>query len=537
MSSFCSDSIHEKRGRLFVDSQQVDTGALLLAGVQSPLEPGESLRIRRKIDRHILPLMCILNWIQYMDKTTLGNSAILGIQKATHLTTNQYNWLGTVFYISYFAFEFPQSLALQRFPVGKWMSLNAVIWGIALCCHAACTNFAGLFAARFVLGMCEGSTTAGFMIVSSMFYTRREHTARVGYWILINGIAQIIAGVISFGSLHIHTPGFESWQWFMVITGALTLVTAISFFLLFPDSPTTAWFLTPDERVKAVQRIKENQTGVENKQFKEEQMIEALMDSKTWLFSLFAVSAGIPNSLTNQLQIIVLSFGFNAVHTVLLVSVIGIVGIVAILAGVTIVSYIPNSRAWVGIAFIIPNLIGVFLVNLLPWHEKIGLLLAVWMQGIGVTSPVLALAWMSQTVAGHTKRITMTAVMLSAQCLGNALGPFMWRAKYKPRNHVPWTILGICYALCIALLFAIRMRLARENERRDVEPLDDTFDNVYVVRVDGEGNRVELKVPKVRDRPLAKPTSYLGLIELVRFYEQEFLDLTDEQNRAFRYVL
>ena len=29
--------------------------------------------------------------------------------------------LGTVFYLSYLAFEFPQNLALQRFPVGKWI--------------------------------------------------------------------------------------------------------------------------------------------------------------------------------------------------------------------------------------------------------------------------------------------------------------------------------------------------------------------------------------------------------------------------------
>jgi ACS family allantoate permease-like MFS transporter len=61
-------------------------------------------------------------------------------------------------------------------------SLNIFIWAVALCCHAACKNFAGLFAVRFILGMCEGSITAGFMIVSSMFYTRREHTTRVGYW-------------------------------------------------------------------------------------------------------------------------------------------------------------------------------------------------------------------------------------------------------------------------------------------------------------------------------------------------------------------
>ena len=29
--------------------------------------------------------------------------------------------LGTAFYLSYFAFEVPQNLALQRFPVGRWI--------------------------------------------------------------------------------------------------------------------------------------------------------------------------------------------------------------------------------------------------------------------------------------------------------------------------------------------------------------------------------------------------------------------------------
>jgi MFS family permease len=66
--------------------------------------------------------------------------------------------------------------------VGHVSSLNIFIWGVALCGHAACKNFVGLFVVRLILGICEGSTTAGFMIVSSMFYTREEHTARVGYW-------------------------------------------------------------------------------------------------------------------------------------------------------------------------------------------------------------------------------------------------------------------------------------------------------------------------------------------------------------------
>ena len=133
------------------------------------------------------------------------------------------------------------------FLTGYISSLNIFIWAIALCCHAGCQNFAALFVVRFILGMCEGSMTAGFLIVSSMFYTREEQTARVGYWCeccddwlsvipislsnsydewnwfecricsasqtLIEVAAQIISGFISFGALHIHTAGFQPWQW------------------------------------------------------------------------------------------------------------------------------------------------------------------------------------------------------------------------------------------------------------------------------------------------------------------------------------
>ena len=102
--------------------------------------------------------------------------------KSNHLSVNQFNWLGTIFSLSYLVFEYPQNLALQRFPVGKWMryvlvkrsncfeadcqtSINIFIWSIALLCHAACESFGGLFAVRLILGMCEGAVTPGSVIV------------------------------------------------------------------------------------------------------------------------------------------------------------------------------------------------------------------------------------------------------------------------------------------------------------------------------------------------------------------------------------
>ncbi|KAJ7872763.1 major facilitator superfamily domain-containing protein [Mycena olivaceomarginata] len=500
-------------GAIEVSVDDVDTGAAVAASGDMELDPLEAVRLRKKIDRHILPLMCVLYWVQYMDKTTLGSSAILGIREATHLSTNQYNWLSTVFYLSYLAFEFPQNLALQRFPVAKWMSINIFVWAIALSTHAACKNFAGLMVVRIILGICEGSITAGFLVVTSMFYTRKEQTVRVGYWFLMNGVAQIIAGFISFGTLHIHTDKFEPWQWLMIITGIITFIVSLSFWFFFPDSPTTAWFLTPHERTLAVMRIKVNQTGIENKHFKKEQMMEALTDPKTWLFALFAALTNIPNSLSNQKPLIVNSFGFTVLQTTLLTCVDGVVEILTISIGVNVAAR-TGERAYTAVVWKAPEILGAILINALPWSNKIGLLFSLWVTGVGTTGFVITLSWLASITAGHTKRVTTNAIMLSAYCIGNSVGPFMWKQQYKPRNRIPWIIIGVCYIVCMLLLLVIRAVLVAENKRRDAAPkVHDPHDNVYVERLSPDGVLEKIKVDK------------------------EFLDLTDRQNQDFRYVL
>lgn len=110
-------------------------------------------------------------------------------------------------------------------------------------------------------------------------------------------------------------------------------------------------------------------------------MIEALLDPKTWLFALFSALDNIPNSLTNQRQIIVSSFGFTPLQTTLLGCVDGVVEIVTIWTGVNIAARLPNSIAYVGVLYMIPNVMGVFLINFLPWSNKLGLLFSVWTTG------------------------------------------------------------------------------------------------------------------------------------------------------------
>jgi ACS family allantoate permease-like MFS transporter len=84
----------------------------------------------------------------------------------------------------------------------------------------------------------------------------------------------------------------------------------------------------------------------------------------------------------------------------------------------------------------------------------------------------------------------------------------------------------------MGLMFAIRVLFSRENKRRDAEPVDDTYDNVFLTKIDQDGKRVEMKVSKV-----CGPFCLCHRMLIIQILEQEFLDLTDRQNRDFRYVL
>jgi len=303
------------------------------------------------------------------------------------------------------------------------------------------------------------------------------------------------------------------WQWLMIIPGAITFITSIVFWFGFPDSPTNAWFLTPEERVWAVQRIKGNQAGVENKHWKRDQFMETFRDPKTWVLAFFAGSANIVNSLTNQRQLIVNQLGFTPIQTTLLGCVDGAVEILSIWLGVYLASRREIGRGYAAVLMYVPGILGAILVNTLAFHNKVGLLFSYWLCIFAITPFVIFLGWVGSITAGHTKKTTTNAVVLCSYAIGNAAGPLMWKKPYQPRNHVPWAIITACNAAAAVSLLFLRYMLASENKRRQAEQHDSQDEDIYITYKLEDGTEVEKKVDKA------------------------FRDLTDIQNREFRYVL
>ncbi|KAG6910313.1 hypothetical protein DXG01_011710, partial [Tephrocybe rancida] len=222
---------------------------------------------------------------------------------------------------------------------------------------------------------------------------------------------------------------------------------------------------------------------------------EALRDPKTWLLALFVGSTNIFNSVTNQRQLIVQQFGYTLGQTTLLGTVDGAVQILIIFGAVNLIRYIGN--AYTAILCYIPAIIGGILLITLPSDNKVGLLFSYWISIFAIAPFVVALGWMNNITAGHTKKTTTSAIVLIGYAIGNAVSNFMWKKQYQPRNRVPWAIIvGLC-GFSALILLVLRMHLAMENKRRDNEQHDDKYDDVYLTHVEADGTTVEKKVDRM----------------------------------------
>lgn len=257
-------------------------------------DPIEEKKVVRKIDFMILPYLAVCYVFFYIDKTTLSYAAIFGIEDDLNLKGKQYSWLSSLFYFGFLAWALPTNLLLQRLPVGRYLGFNIFLWGSFLMLQASVSNFAGLGALRAFAGAAEACSDPAFMLITSMWYTRRQQPVRIGLWYTANGFGIALGGLLGFGIGHIKGD-LASWRYEFLVIGALCCIWGTVMYIFLPDSPVTAKGLNNKEKRIAVERLRDNQTGVENKHFKWYQVREAFTDYKTYLFFLLGMVCNIPN--------------------------------------------------------------------------------------------------------------------------------------------------------------------------------------------------------------------------------------------------
>ncbi|KAF9870869.1 hypothetical protein CkaCkLH20_11541 [Colletotrichum karsti] len=436
--------------------------------------------LKRKIDWRIVPLMFGCYILQYLDKTLINYANVMGLQEDTSITGDQYSQLAMIFYVSYLAFEFPHAWGMQRFPTAKYIGVMVCLWGTVLAVTSACHNWAGLVVTRVLLGVFESAVAPSLIVITTMWYKRQEQPPRMGIWYLGTGGGVIVGSLISFGFQHYGGSGFTSWQIMFLICGLVTVAVGITVIVVLPDNPMSAKFLSAEEKVWAIERLRANQTGVENKHFKWPQFIECFTDPQTYLLALITISSNVPNGAVSSFQAtIIKGFGYTSKETALL-------------------SIPSGARAINIICLLIPGVIGAALMAFLPDDNKAGKLIGNYMTNcIGASLPLLY-SLVGANYAGHTKKVTMNATLLICFCLGNIIGPLTFTAESAPDYIPAKTAIIVTCGLAMIFTLILRFYYIWENKRRD--------------RLVQTG-------------------------ELGHLQDVEFSDMTDRVNKEFRYTL
>ncbi|OAA69495.1 allantoate transport protein [Cordyceps fumosorosea ARSEF 2679] len=463
--------------------------ALALVGERpllTSIDPALAARVVRKIDLYLVPFMLLGYGLVYYDKAILGSAVLFGMTADLHLTTvsptnpgavdtRRLSWATSLFYFGMLALVYPLSFALQRFPAGRVLGAVVLLWSLVCALTAAVTSHRGLYAQRFALGAVEGVVPTAFMTLVAGYYTQQEQALRQGWWFSATGLFTIIGGALNYAFAQIEGGGLARWQYIYLLAGALTFFFGLACFAV-PASPVTAWFLTPDERVVAVERLRAGQTGLRCARFKPAQVREALADSKVWLvFVMMAACYTMNGAVSGFGPLIVSTFGWDSLHAILLQFPLAAICFVVILAVGHLGGRFANIRVFLLIGTCLPVIVGCALIWKSAWtHHAAAPVVGYSLTGFfgGTASLIITLGMAN--VAGHTKKSFMAATIFVAYCVGNIVGPQLVWSETKAQHYPAlWLGLIICYVIVIVAALALYFVLRRENKIRSALPVDE----------------------------------------------------------------
>jgi MFS family permease len=152
----------------------------------------------------------------------------MGLYDDANITTGQFSNLALFFYVSYLALEFPHGYGMQRLPTAKYLGSAVALWGLITAITCVCKNYGALVATRILLGCFESAVAPSLILITGMWYKKKEQPLRTGIWYLGTGTGTIIGSLISFGFQHYYSPTFTSWQIMFLVVGIVTVALGIA---------------------------------------------------------------------------------------------------------------------------------------------------------------------------------------------------------------------------------------------------------------------------------------------------------------------
>ncbi|KAF2021719.1 MFS general substrate transporter [Aaosphaeria arxii CBS 175.79] len=463
-------------------SERVDEQTARYAtGPPVEIDAATNKRLFWKINRRILVVQLVTYFCQSLDKGTLNFASIMGIKKDANLVGQEYQWLGTILYIGILCGEYPMNLLLLKFPVAKTLSVSVFIWGVVVACSTVSTNFAALMAVRFLLGFFESCVQPAMMLITSMWYTRDEQSLLNSLWYCMSGFQLMIGGLLAFGVSHFTDGPIKNWQLLFLVLGLATCLWSFGIAYILPDSPMSAKCFTEEEKRLMVERVRQNETGIQNREYKKYQIVETLKDPFVWCCVMLILVANLViGGLGVFSNLIIKEFGFSLLQTQLLNIAQGAWQIM-LMIGSAQVSQKSGQTCLTMIVWTIPAIVGTIVILIVkPTKSNSGgMLIAFYCTQFFLAQGNMIISLVTRNIAGQTKKSTTMSMVFIGWAVGNLIAPQIFREKDAPRYLSGFIVHIGVYGVYMIIVVISRLVLMRRNRVKEANVSEVSHDLAF----------------------------------------------------------
>lgn len=264
---------------------------------------------------------------------------------------------------------------------------------------------------------------------------------------------------------HVLTLFQSGWAWIFIIEGLLTLIVAAFAKWIIYDYPSTASFLSQEERVEVTSRLKLDRTSLAD-EYHVKYLMHALKDWKIWVHMFITIGIYTPlYSFSLFLPTIIKAMGYTSNESQLMSVPPYVVACVCTIAGGWFADRTQKRGPYM-IMFCVISLIGyaMLISTDAPKVQYAGVFFAAC--GVYPNVP-MGVAWNGNNIGGSTKRAVGIAMHVGFGNLGGLIAGFCYRSKDGPRYFQGHGLLlgTITMSLCLSIFMTLY--LSKENARRD----------------------------------------------------------------------
>ncbi|KAF7375626.1 Tartrate transporter [Mycena sanguinolenta] len=476
----------------------------------SPEREREERQLLRKLDIRLIPAIFVIYVMNYVNvsialppflanvtlflaiaqRTAITAARLKGLEHDLGISDIQYSVVLSILFVTLTVGQAPSNMILNKVKRPSiYIGCCVIAWGLASALSGVTTNYGGMLACRFFIGLPEASFYPGAIYLMSCWYTKKELAVRSA--ILYAGIdianafgASVAAAILTKME---GTLGIAGWRWLFIVEGSATILLGFGVMWMLPDYPRNSRCISDKESRLAQARLAED-AGEADQDTEADSTMHgfklALADPLVWLFSIMLFSQHLGRSVGQFFPTLAKTLGYSTSKTLLLTvppwllaAVLSVLnawhaGPSDPLPQLNIRQYLYPDRQ--DRRAIFPHLDmdlrydGRF--HNQPVHDASSMYCSHFQALIYPEGCAMTLVWASNSIPRPpAKRAAALGISNGIGNLGLLVGSYVWKKKWGPEFHPSSEICLAALAVSTVFALVIRQHLVWMNKRLEMD--------------------------------------------------------------------